>query len=185
MVVQYLEIKDVLYQAISEYGEKRIVSDIAQGESPGAINAIFDHCMSILEKDGKNTAEIHGALAEGLIHYMLTVSLIPSQRKTVIQSVDVDVAIPNTKVLVSSPENAVIISFPKTKESKTIKEHVSNMKKIQPRQENIWLVVDEPITIDAKTYTLDRDEFTFSNIINDLISFTSNTKQSKLKIFKI
>ena len=175
----------MLYRAIAEYGEKRIVSDIAQGESVGAISTIFDHCMSNLEKDGNNNPEIRGALAEGLIHYLLTVSLIPSQRKTAFKSIDIDVAIPDTKVLASSPENAIVISFPKTNEPKIIKEQVDNIKKIQPRPGNIWMVLDEPIAIDAKTYTLDRNEFTFSNIINDLISFSSNTKQPKLKIFKI
>lgn len=180
-----MEIKDVLYQAISEYGEKRIISDIAQGESPATISTIFDHCISNLEKAGKNNPEIRGALAEGLTHYMLTVSLIPSQRKTALQSVDIDVAIPDSKTLVSSPENAIVISFPKTNEPKIIRERINNIKKIQPKPEHIWMILDELIPIDAKAYTLDRNEFTFSNIINDLISFSSNTKQSKLKIFKI
>jgi len=176
---------DLLYQAISDYGEKRILSDIAQGESPGTINAIFEHCMPNLEKVGGNSPESHGTLAEGLIHYMLTVALIPSQRKTVVRSIAIDVAVPDTKTLASSPDDVIVISFPKTKDPSAIKEQVDKLKKIQPRSENIWVVTDEQVPVEAKIYTLDRDEFTFSNIINDLISFTSNTKQSKLKIFRI
>jgi len=180
-----MEIKDLLYQAISEYGEKSILSDIAQGESPTPINAIFEHCMSTLDKMGKNNPEVRGALAEGLTHYMLTISLIPSQRKTVIQSVDIDIAVPDDRTLTSSPGDAIVISFPKTNELSEIKKHVDRLKKIQPKSENIWLVVDEPVNVEAKSYTLDKNGFTFSNIINDLINFTSNTKQSKLKIFRI
>lgn len=180
-----MEIKDFLYQAISEYGEKRILSDIAQGESPVTINAIFDHCTPDLEKVGKNNPEIVGSLAEGLTHYMLTVALIPSQRKTVLESVDIDIAVPDVKTLSSSPENVIIISFPKTREINKIKELISKLKKIQPKTENIWLVVDEPVSVEAKVYTLDRNEFTFANMINDLINFSSNAKQSKLKIFRI
>lgn len=180
-----MEIKDILYQAISEYDEKRILSDIAQGESPVTIGTIFEHCMANLEKVGENNPEVRGALAEGLTHYLLTVALIPSQRKTVIQSVDIDVAVPDAKTLSSSPKDAVVILFPKTNELGAIKKQVDKLKKIQSKSENIWVVVDEPVPIEAKVYTLDRNDFTFSNIINDLISFSSSAKHSKLKIFKI
>jgi hypothetical protein len=180
-----LEIKDVLYQAISHYEEKRIVSDIAQGESSVAINTIFENCGPNLGDVGGNSPEIRSALAEALTHYLLTVALIPSQRKTVLQSVDIDIAVPDAKTLSSSPEDAVIISFPKTNERKAIKDQVEKLRKIQPKSENIWVVVDEPVALDAKVYFLNRDQFTFSNIINDLISFSSNRKQSKLRIFKI
>jgi len=180
-----LEIKDILYQAISEYDEKRIISDIAQGESPVTIDAIFEHCLQSLDNAGENNPKTRGALAEGLIHYLLTLALIPSQRKTVIQSVDIDVAVPDDKTLSLSPGDAVVILFPKTSEPKEVKGQVDKLKKIQPKSENIWVVADEPVHVEAKVYTLDRKEFTFSNIINDLISFLSDTKQSKLKIFRI
>lgn len=180
-----MEIIDLLYQAINEYGEKRILSDIAQGESTSAISALFEYCIPTLEKIGKDNPENHGALAEGLIHYLLTIALIPSQRKITVQTVNVDVAVPDTKTLTSSPDDAIVISFLKTKELDTIIENVNKLKKIQPKAENIWIVADEPISLEGKIYTLDKDKFTFSNIINDLISFTSNKKQSKLKIFRI
>jgi hypothetical protein len=180
-----MEIRDLLYKAISEYGEKRILSDIAQGESSTTISAIFEKCIPTLEKTGENNSKSLGSLAEGLIHYLLTVALIPSQRKTTVHAVDIDVAVPDTKTLSSSPNNVIIISFPKTKEPSVIIEHVNKLKKIQPKSENIWVVIDEPVSVEGKLYTLDKDEFTFSNIVNDLISFTSNTKQSKLKIFRI
>jgi len=180
-----MEIKDLLYQAISEYGEKRILSDIAQGESPETITTIFEHCIPKLDEIGKNNSEVRGGLAEGLTHYLLTIALIPSQRKTTIQSVDTDIVVPDAKTLSSSPGDVVVISFPKTNDAEKIKKHVDGLKKIQPNLKNIWLVIDEPVTTEAKFYTLDKNEFTFSNMINDLINFTANTKQSKLKIFRI
>jgi len=180
-----LELKDVLYQAISDYREQRILSDIVQGDSPMAISTIYDHCIPELDRFEGNKYEIRASFAEGLIHYMMTIALIPSQRKTYFHSVEIDVAIPDTKTLASSPEDAVIISFPKTREVDAIKEYVNKLKKIQPNSENIWIVLDKQESIDAKVYALDKNEFTFENIINDLISFSSNRKQSKLKIFKI
>jgi hypothetical protein len=180
-----LEIKEILYQAISDYQEKKIVSDIAQGESSEAISTIFSHCMTSLDKVGGNRPETRGALAEGLTHYMLTVALIPSQRKTTLGTTDIDVAVPDTRTLSSSPEDVVIICFSKTDQMQTMREQVDKLKKIQPKSENIWIVADKPILAEAKVYSLDDDQFTFANIINDLISFSSNKKQSRLKIFKI
>ncbi len=180
-----MEIKDILYQAISDYQEKRILSAIAQGESSEAISTIFSHCMPNLDKIGGNKPETRGALAEGLAHYMLTVALIPSQRKTTLGTIDIDIAVPDAKTLSSSPEDAVIICFSKTDQMQTIKEQVDKLKKIQPKSENIWIVTDKPMSADIRVYSLDNDQFTFANIINDLISFSSNKKQSRLKIFRI
>ncbi len=180
-----MEIKDILYQAISEYQEKRIVSDIAQGESSETIHTIFSHCAHNLDKSGESGPENRGALAEGLMHYMLTVALIPSQRKTTLESVDIDIAIPDARTLASSPNDVVIMYFPKTNELETIKKQLDQLKKVQPKSENIWVVVDKPVKVDAKVYALDNNQFTFGNIVNDLISFTAGKKQSKLKIFRI
>ncbi len=185
MQEKQLEIKEILYNAIAEYQEKRILSDIAQGESTDTISTIFGHCLSNLDKVGENRQPTLGTLAEGLTHYLLTVAMIPSQRKTSFQAVDIDLAIPDVKTLSTNPEDVVIIYFPKTEEIEKIKENVNKLMKIQPRQDNIWLVSDRTIQVNARVYTLDRDEFSFAKIINDLISFTSGKKQSKLKILRI
>ena len=63
---------------------------------------------------------------------------------------------------------------------------VMELTKIQPHKENIWFVLDNELSLEVKTYKIDNTgKETFSNIINDIIWFTSNRKQSKLKIFKI
>jgi hypothetical protein len=179
-----LELSEILYSSISEYGEQRILSDIVQGESPDVIKAIFEHCISNIEKNEAVKPDTSGAVAEGLLHYMLTVTMIPSQRKTVFQSVEIDIAIPDTRTLGVSPNDVVVILFSKTDNLDQIKSNVEKIKKIQPNKDNIWTVVEDDLQLDSKIYTL-KDSMTFANIINDLISFTSNKKQSKLKIFKI
>ena len=179
-----MELGEILYSSISEYGEQRILSDIVQGESQDVIKAIFEHCLSNIEKNEMVKPDTSGAVAEGLLHYMLTVSMIPSQRKTLFQSVDIDIAIPDTRTLGVSPEDVVIILFPKTNNLDQIKSHIEKIKKVQPNVNNIWTVIEDNLQLDSKAYTL-KDSMTFSNIINDLINFTSNKKQSKLKIFKI
>ena len=168
-----MDLKDILYQAISEYQEKRILSDIAQGESTDAISSIFSQCVSNLDKFDWDREADQSTLAEGLIHYLLTIAMIPSQRKINLQSVEIDIAIPDARTLSTNPDEAVIIYFPKTSESKAIIEGLNKLKKVQPRSQNIWLVIDKPIPADAKLYTLDKDQFSFAKIIKDLISFTA------------
>jgi hypothetical protein len=110
--------------------------------------------------------------------------MIPSQRKTSFQSVEIDIAVPDTTTLGTSPQNVIVVIFPKTDNVETIKSQIEKIRKIQPNPDNIWVVMDNNMPLDVKIYTL-KDSLTFANIINDLISFTSSKKQSKLKIFKI
>ena len=178
-----LELSEILYNVISEYGEQRILSDIVQGESAEVIKSIFEQFLSKVEKDELKPDTLV-TISEGLMHFMLTATMIPSKRKTIFQSVDIDIAVPDTVTLGTSPQDVVVILFPKTKDVNEIRSQIENMKKIQPNSGNIWVVLENEMQLDVKTYTL-RDSMTFSNIINDLIGFTSNKKQSKLKIFKI
>jgi hypothetical protein len=181
-----MEIKEILYDAIKNYQEHKIISDIAQGESPQTISTLCNECMPILEKIEGKKSEKTISFAEGLIHYLLTVALIPSQRKITFASVDVDVVIPNISTLSSMPENALVIAFPKTNDPVLIKKRVEELTKIQPHKENIWFVLQNELPLEVKTYKVDNSEKEpFMNIINDIIWFTSNRKQSKLKIFKI
>lgn len=181
-----MEIKEILYKAISNYEEHKIVSDIAQGDSPEAIGTICGECMPILENLEGEKSEKMVSFAEGLVHYLLTVALIPSQRKVSLASVDVDVVIPDISTLSSSPQDALVIAFPKTNNSQLIKKRVTELTNIQPHKENIWFVLENELPLEVKTYKVgNSDNASFSNIINDIIWFTSNKKQSKLKIFKI
>lgn len=180
-----MELKEILYDAIKEYGEQRILSDIAQGASSDTINIIMEYCLPSLKEIKGLEAEVNGTLAEVLLHYMLTVALIPSQRKISLDSTDIDIVVPNTKTLISTPKEAILVVFPKTRDAKVIKEQINRLQKIQPNLENIWIILDEDITVDTRVYLLKQGNHTFANIINDLINFSSNKKESKFKIFRI
>lgn len=179
-----LELGEILYGIISEYGEQRILSDIIQGESTEIIKNIFEQCISNIEKNSEVGPDTRVTVAEGLSHYLLTMAMIPSKRKTTFQSVEIDIAVPDTITLGTSPQDVILISFPKTNDINAIKSQIENMKKLQPNQDNIWIVLEKDMKLGAKTYTLSGD-ITFANMVNDLISFTAGKKQSKLKIFKI
>ena len=179
-----MELGEIMRNAISEYGEQRILSDIVQGESAEVIKHIFEQCISNIEQTDGIKPDTRVTVSEGLMHYLLTITMIPSKRKTIFQSVYIDIAVPDTITLGTSPQDVIVNSFPKTNDENIIKSQIENMKKIQPNTNNIWMILEKDIPYGVKTYTL-QDSMTFVNIINDLIGFTSNKKQSKLKIFKI
>ncbi len=181
-----MEIKDILYKTIKKYGEQRILSDIAQGNSSDAINIICNDCIPILKNlEGENAEKII-SFTEGLIHYLLTVALIPSQRKTTLNAINVDVVIPDISTLSTSAQNALVLAFQKTNDNQSINKRINELKMIQPHKENIWVILNNNLNLDVKTYQVDYSNLeSFSNILNDIIWFVSNKKQSKLKIFKI
>ncbi len=181
-----MDVKDILYNAINNYKEYRIVSDIAQGNSSEALNAICNECMPLFEKLKGSKSENLVSFAESFIHYLLTVALIPNQRKTVHADIEIDVVIPNVPTLASSPQDAIIITFPKTNDHKFIQKRVTEITKIQPHKDNMWFVLENALPLDATVYIINQNEKTrFTNIINDIIGFLSNKKQSKLKLFRI
>lgn len=180
-----LEIKEILYNSIDKHSGY-VVSDIAQGKSSEIIEIIYEECKDQLDKLNDNKSEILGTFAEGLAHYLLTTALIPSQRKITFNDVYADIVIPDIKILGTSPQDALIVSFPKTNDIHTIKNKLTEIAKIQPIKENIWFVLENEIDIGIRTYTINNNgSFPFSNIINDIIGFLTNKKQSRLKLFRI
>ena len=181
-----MDVKEILYNAINNYKEYRIVSDIAQGNSAEALNAICNECIPLLEKLEGNKSENLISFAESFIHYLLTVALIPSQRKTIHAGIEIDVVIPDVTTLASSPQDAIIITFPKTNDHKFIQKRVAEITKIQPHKDNAWFVLENALPLETRVYTINQNgETRFTNIINDMIGFLSNKKQSKLKLFRI
>lgn len=180
-----MEIKEILYNSIEKH-TKYLVSDIAQGKTPEVIKNTYQECKDQLDKLGENKSEILGTFAEGLIHYLLTNALIPSQRKITFNDVYVDISIPDIKTLNTSPHDALIISFPKTNDLLTIKNKLKEILKVQPIKENIWFVLETELNTGTRTYAIQNDgDFPFSNIINDIIGFFTNKKQSRLKLFRV
>ena len=126
------------------------------------------------------------SFAESFIHYLLTVALIPSQRKTTHAGIEIDVVIPDVTTLASSPQDVIIMTFPKANDHQFIQKRVTELTKIQPHKDNIWFVLENALPLEARIYIINQNEkMHFTNIINDMIGFLSNKKQSKLKIFRI
>lgn len=176
------KIKSILYSVLEDIAEKKIQTEIIHGKSAKLIEEIVSRCRpKIIELSG-NTDENLGIFAESLMHYLLTTSLIPSQRKIVVNNTELDLVIPDSKTLISKPNNSLLIFFAKSKDWQQIKHRYQQLNKLQPQKNNIWVVTSHDFETDCKVYSINR-EMSFSKILDDLTAFVS-PNQARFKIFK-
>ena len=91
-------VKDLLYQELAKITEQKIQLEISKNYSSKVINEIISECGSKILHIPGDSDENFGILAESLMHYLLTISLIPSQRKVSRDNVEVDIGIPERKM---------------------------------------------------------------------------------------
>jgi len=132
-----------------------------------------------------NQEESLGILATGLLHYMLTNAMLASQRKIKHHGIEIDIVIPDLKTLEKDPKKTLIICIPKSIEKNTIKERLMELQKIQPEKQNIWLVLSKDIGFKRKTYVIQKEKSSFSNIIYDIAKFVNVQGHNKFKILRI
>lgn len=180
-----MDVKEILYNSIESHKEY-LVSDISQGKSYEIIDTICKECIPILEKFEGDKSEIIVSFAESLIHFLLTTSLIQSQRKITVENTYVDISIPDINTLKFTPQDSIVLAFIKTNDVLTIKNRIIELEKIQPIRKNIWIVLENDADVEARVYNIrNNGKTSFSQILNDIIGFLTNKKQSKLKLFRI
>lgn len=157
---------------------------IVQSKFKEIIDNVLENCcdrvMSMGEKD-----ESLAVLATGLLHYTLTNALVSSQRKIEHEGIQIDIIIPNLKMLEIDPKKTLIICIPKTSEEFSIEQKLVQLQKIQPINDNIWLVGAKKLNFQNKTYIVEKKNASFSNIIYDIGQFVNVHGQSKFKILRI
>lgn len=175
-------IKDYLFEYINK--SKTIPHLISEKKFDAVINDVVDSCYDkILTMGQKNDAV--GVLATGLLHYLLTNSLISSQRKIEYQGQEIDIVIPDIKTLEKDPKKSLIICIPKSSNKHVIDKKLLQLEKVQPEKENIWFVLSENIETDRRSFVLEKQNNTFSKIIFDVAQFINVGGASKFKILKI
>ena len=140
----------------------------------------YDQIVSMDEKD-----ESIGMLATGLLHYLLTESLIASQRKINHNGVEIDIIVPDLKTLEKDPKRTLLICIPKTSDIQAINQKITQMEKIQPEKENIWLVLSKNIPVGKKSFILSKKNNTFSKIIFEIAQFVNVGGANKFKILRV
>lgn len=180
LAVESTPIKDILYDEINQITESRILQEISSKNYSKIISEILSECIPAISKLDGDIFEIFGTFAESMMHYLLTNAMIPSQRKITIKNTEIDVVIPDSRALDSSPKDALVLFFAKTSDHESIVNHLEKLQKIQPIKENIWIISKSNINTAYKTYEIEN----ISTILDDINDFLGSKKQSKFRIFK-
>jgi len=174
-------IKDLLFDYLKS---ERIQEWTSQSKFTKIIEDVLENCYDEVISMGEKEESL-GILATGLLHYILTNALIPSQRKIEHNEIQIDIVIPNLKTLQIDPKKTLILCIPKTNDKKIIKQKIVQLEKIQPIKDNIWIVVSEKVDFQNKTYIIAKKNGTFSKIIYDIGQFVNVQGDTKLKILRI
>ncbi|MEM2785033.1 MAG: hypothetical protein QXW37_00305 [Candidatus Nitrosotenuis sp.] len=173
------QIKDILYDEIRRITDAKIQSTISAGNKAKLVQEILQNCFKKIS-EAEDRSENFVACAEGLTHYILTNTLIPSQRKIEVDGIEVDVVIPDSKTLAESPTESLVLYFVKTENTKAIA-HLSKLQKIQPKKDNIWIISRSVIPAPFRTYDVTTN---FSTMFNDIDEFLAKSSKVRFRIFK-
>lgn len=174
--------KEYLFDYIGK-SEEKFQKLFSKTEMVEIINDILKNCFDKISSM-QSKEESLGVLATGILHYMLTNAMISSQRNVEYQGVEIDIIIPNLKTLEKDPKKTLIVFIAKTLDRDTIKEKLKHLQDVQPEKQNIWMVMTQDLGFD-KTYVIQKEDSSFSNIIYDIGKFVNLQGQDKFKILRI
>ena len=182
---QMSEESNPIKEYLFDYLESKKIQELtSQSKFPELINDVLENCFDKVISMGEKEESL-ATLATGLLHYLLTNVLIPSQRKIELNGTEIDIVIPNLKTLENDPNKALIIYIPKTMDVNTIKQKLDSLTKIQPNSKNIWLVLSKKLDFQNITYVIEKKNQSFSKIIVDIGQFVNVQGQNKFKILRI
>ena len=174
-----VDIKDILYSAIAKFGKDKIrmevINDIEMSER--RCNEILEECKKKMTNNLDD--ESFANLCEALLHFLLTASLLPSERKVTWKGAELDLVIPSLKMLNKSPDKTLVIQIIKGNEVLT---KIKAAKSVQPHDVNIWTVSAKRLEIDHKNYYVGSSLFPYQRIIIDINAFLVHKGDRGLKL---
>ena len=192
-----IDAKEVLYSTLTKMGKTKLESTIVSNPSqiPFVIKQVFNECVQSLgSRTDYDKTKVHGDLAEGFMHYLLTVTMIPSERKVKYDSdIEIDLVIPTLKQLKTDPKRALVISFLKSVDRNYTSVHMERLLRAQPNKDNIWLVFGhypditeafEGFNIFVHDDSAKKPLKPFSGIIDEIKLFLEINKIKSFKIFR-
>ena len=122
-------------------------------------------------------------------------AMIPAERKIVVDNIDIDILIPNSKNLKTDNEKALVIYFLKNKKE-NINDTIRKISEIQNNKNNIWFVSSKDIesnhntfivsssssSLSVNDYHAERPIYPFSEILIKINEFLKNINYTGLKI---
>jgi hypothetical protein len=137
------EVKQVLYSVIEEVGKEKIQTEMTSDikSSQKHIDLIMSKCIARLASESIDVGDdyfygtIVATLSEALLHFMLTICTLPSERKITIKNdLVLDVVIPSLQSLKAKPEKSGIVQIIKEKVELN---KIPLLESLQPNQKNI------------------------------------------------
>ncbi len=173
-------IKDLLFEHIQT--SHAVPGFLSEKRFDLIIKDVVDGCSAVMSMGD----EAVGVLATGLLHYLLTNAIIPSQRKVEHMGVELDIVIPDIRTLEADPKKALLVCIPKSSDVDVIRDKITQLGRVQPEAQNIWVVLarDAPPIQNQKFILSDRHD-TFSGIIFEISRFVSLNKTGKFKILQV
>jgi hypothetical protein len=175
-------IKQILYSEIENIGKEKIQAKINSSieSSQKYIDKIMSKCITKLTYESNDDDDFNitiVTLCEVLLHFMLTICTLPSERKIRVKNdLILDVIVPNLQSLKIKPDKSIIIQVIKDKMMDLNK--TSQLEFLQPNHENIWLISAKPLSLTKyTTYTVFPNSglHNYSNIIIDIDNFLKET----------
>lgn len=182
------KIKQILYSEIEKIGKEKIQAKINSSieSSQKYIDKIMSECITKLTYESNDDDDYNitiATLCEVLLHFMLTICTLPSERKIRVKNdLTLDVIIPNLQSLKIKPDKSIIIQVIKDKMMDLNK--ISDLEFLQPNHENIWLISATPLSATKyTTYTVFPNSglHNYSNIIIDIDNFLKETEDKSFR----
>lgn len=159
-----MSIKNDLYSVLNDFGKESL-----QIEFQSNINSSVHKIKEILSKTiamryEKKDKEMNNnynyndskkplsQLCEAFLHFLLTTTSLPSQRKIILNDVAIDLVIPDLKSLYKDPKKGLIIKFDKDSETINYINRLHN--KIPIDRKNLWIVSSTPLNINYRNYVI-------------------------------
>lgn len=182
------KIKQILYSEIENIGKEKIQAKINSSieSSQKYIDKIMSECITKLTYESNDNDDYNitiATLCEVLLHFMLTICTLPSERKVQVKNdLILDLIIPNLQSLKIKPDKSIIIQVIKDKRMDLNK--TSQLEFLQPNHENIWLISANPLSATKyTTYTVLPNSWlhNYSNIIIDIDNFLKETEDKSFR----
>jgi len=173
------ETKDVLYSVIDKIGKEKIRMEINSTIefSEKRCDDILEECKKLM---GTDTNEDSLAdLYEALLHFLLTASMLPSERKVNLKGTDIDIVVPSIKMLKKNPDKALVVQIIRGHDEL---KKLQQTKSIQPYDENIWLLSARKLDTSYTNYYVGSTLYPYSRIIIDINAFLIRKGHRGLKL---
>jgi hypothetical protein len=181
------EIKQILYSIIEEIGKEKIQSEITSSfeSSQKYIDVIMSKSITKIASESNHDYydDTIATLGEALLHFMLTICTLPSERKIQVKNdLVLDLIIPSSESLRRKPDKSIIIQIIKEKMDLN---KIPKLEFLQPNKENIWLISVRPVsTTKYTTYSVfpSNGLYKNSNIIIDIDNFLKETGDKSFRL---